>query len=87
MNRLQAGPFELRWLDSIRSESYEAAPCYYGVIFHVDDFRYDVVVNSYLGLRLIINGTGPLGGFRDVPFHLGTAGLLPKDIEVTLTPR
>lgn len=87
MNHLQAGPFELRWPDTLRSEAYESAPSYYGVVFHVGDYCYDVVVNSYLGLRLIITRTDVLGHFQDIPFHLGTVGLLPKDIEVHITPR
>lgn len=87
METFRVGPYELRWEQkTVRAEPYDFTPHYTGVVFFANQNRYDVVANPLLGPRLIITSTVTLGGFRDVPFHQGTVGLLPKGIEV-FTPR
>jgi hypothetical protein len=73
---------------SIKFETYKCES-YYGIIFMIDGDgnsivnpthgRYDVVHNFVLGDRLLICNQN---GWKDIPFHSGTFGFLPKGIEV-----
>lgn len=84
--KYQAGVYELRWSESVKAEVFDALPDYHGVSFYDGAFRYDVVVNTLMGLRLHITRTDVTGFLQDMPFHRGTAGLLPAGVEVS-TPR
>jgi hypothetical protein len=61
---------------------YETYKCkwYYGIIFYVDDGKWDVGHNIYLGNRLLISEHQYW--MKDIPFHEGTFSFLPKGIEV-----
>jgi hypothetical protein len=54
---------------------------YCGIIFHINNYRYDIVNNYVMGFRLIINDLD--GGWKDIPFKKATFGFLPDIIEVT----
>jgi len=61
---------------------YETYKCkwYYGIIFYVDDGKWDLIHNIYMGNRLLINEHEYW--LKDIPFHKGTFRFLPEGIEV-----
>jgi len=63
----------------LKVETYSCKD-YYGIIFIMEDCRYDVCHNYLMGDRLIRNPTA--GGFSDIPFKPATFGFLPEGITV-----
>jgi hypothetical protein len=61
----------------VKFETY-SCKCYYGIIFHVNNGRYDVIHNFNMGNRLLINNDD---GWKDIPFKKSTFGFLPPGVE------
>lgn len=71
----------------IKHEKYECR-WYHGIIFFMpgdgngifggDYGRYDVIHNTYLGNRILINNSE---GWKDIPFKKATFGFLPPGVE------
>ncbi len=77
------GPYDVTIPDAV-SVKHFACDDYYGVIAVVDDHKYEVFCNKHMGPRLLISNAKSLGSLRDVPFHLGSAGLLPESFTTKL---
>lgn len=71
--------FQLIFDASIKHETYECK-WYYGIIFYFGEAKWDVLHNIYMGNRLLISEHEHW--LKDIPFHSGTTGLLPKQIKV-----
>lgn len=69
----------IRFDDSIKHEIF-SEEWYYGIHFYVNGSKYELVHNFVGMTRLIINH--PEWHWSDIPFHMGTAKLLPEGIEV-----
>lgn len=72
--------FVLSFPNTTRFETFNDPENYYGIIFKRDKEKYEVL-DCRLGPRLLINNKD---GVKDIPFHMGTAGLLPNFIKVKL---
>lgn len=64
--------------DHIKYEEYSEKQ-YYGIIFFINNFRYEVIHNYDLGNRLIINGE--YFAYKDIPFNIKTFDFLPSHIK------
>ncbi len=77
------GEYVLDMPDDLVFSTFECTD-YYGIQFVHGGVKYDVLSNRYMGERLFI-AEGPYA-MRDIPVHLGTAGLLPDSIKVEKKP-
>ncbi len=50
---------------------------YYGIIFYINDGRYELIHNFHLGNRILINEKS---GWQDIPFKKETFGFLPPGV-------
>ena len=68
----------LTYNPNIKTEKFSCEQ-YYGIVFIVDDGRYQVLHNKDLGDRIIINRNN--GHWHDIPFKPATFHLLPHGVE------
>lgn len=54
---------------------------YDGIIFLMEDARYQLINNYHMGPRLVINPWN--GGFQDMPFKPDTFWLLPPGVQAS----
>jgi hypothetical protein len=52
---------------------------YHGITFYVDGNQYELI-RGVMGDRLVISHKD--GSWKDVPFHEGTWGFLPEEIQI-----
>ena len=71
--------FQLIFDASIKHETYDT-PWYYGIIFYLGEAKWEVIHNYLMGNRMYISEREYW--MRDIPFHKGTAGILPEQIKV-----
>lgn len=76
------GKFTLHFSNKIYFETFNDPDNYYGITFHINGKRYQVI-ESKLGTRLLINGAE--GEAKDIPFNDNTVGFLPDGIDVKTT--
>lgn len=77
--KFKVGEFVLFFSTNVLFETFNDPKNFYGVVFFYDKHRFEVM-ESAIGTRLLISGQN--GESRDLPFHLGTAHLLPDFIKV-----
>lgn len=80
---LTIGGLRLTFPQDLKLETHECAD-YRGVIFVVDDVKFDVLENVHLGPRILISEG--VGWVRDMPFNPGTARFLPACVRVESAP-
>lgn len=77
MKKMPIGRYMLSFPEDTQHETYSCYD-YYGVIFHVEGVKYEVLANRYMGERIYVSEGE--GCWKDMPFHMGTAGFLPDCI-------
>ncbi len=75
----KVGNFILSFPTNIKFDTFNDPKNYYGIIFHYEKYKFEVM-ESKIGARLLINGV--MGESKDLPFHEGTAHFLPDFIKV-----
>lgn len=76
--------FVLSFDEKVRHETFECSS-YRGITFFVEGFRYEVI-QSLLGVRLLVTSEDKSGYLRDLPFHEGTWRFLPEAVRVHAMP-
>lgn len=72
--KFKIGEWVLYFPTTIQFETFNRPGDYYGIDFHHDKYKFEVI-ESKLGTRLLINGN--LGEGKDLPFNKSTAHFLP----------
>ena len=75
----KVGDFILSFPTDIKFDTFNDPVNYYGIIFHYEKYKFEVM-ESKIGIRLLISGT--MGESKDLPFHKGTAHFLPNFVKV-----
>lgn len=71
--------YSIEFNSDIKYEKY-SCEWYYGIIFWINEIKYDLIHNKLMGNRLLINE--PSGKWQDVPLKLETFWLLPSEIKI-----
>lgn len=75
----KVGSFNLVFSNDIKFETFDDPENYYGIIFHHNKKKYEVI-ECKLGTRLIISGKE--GEFQDMPFNQKTCKFLPDFVNI-----
>jgi hypothetical protein len=74
------GPYRIHYPSHLRVETFREES-YDGIIFIMEDARYQLINNYAMGTRLIINPHD--GGFKDMPFNVRSFAWLPEGVTAT----
>jgi|SRR5579885_1211584 len=77
------GNYLISYDPNIKIEKY-SCESYYGIMFYMEDGRYDLCNNFLLGPRIIINKKD--GSWNDIPFKPATFGFLPEGVSANEVP-
>lgn len=73
--------FSIELEDSLEIDEFKDLPHYYGIIFHTNKMKYQVIHNMLMGYRLIIYDN--YGFSKDIPFKKETQNFLPEGVLTT----
>ncbi len=77
------GPYDIAIPEGVSVTPFSCAD-YYGIEIRMGGRRYEILDNLHMGPRLLVSDIDHPGSLKDVPFHLGSAWLLPQDFQTTL---